>query len=247
MRRKRLNNKKPIIIVVVLLLCLMIGYAFLSTDLNILGIANVKTMKWDVHFANIRESDGIVDVDNTGKRATIDEPNKVIYSVKLNKPGDYYEFLVDVVNEGTLNAKVDLVTSLIKINNEEKELDNLPKWLIYKVEYEDGNVIEKNHILLSEGTETYRVRVEFNKDISKDELPNEEQTVELELETDYIQGDKDVDKDKYIIVFNSNGGTGTTQPKECEKNKDCTLNANRFLYEGHNFNIDALFGTNLSV
>ena len=169
----RVKNKRMKYIIIFLLFIITLGYALLSSSVRITGVSKIYNPTWNVHFDNIQVRSGSVEVDSENyKEATIDDPNTVSYAVKLNKPGDFYEFNVDVVNEGTIDAMVKLVESKIKIGEEEKTILELPKWLLYNVSYEDGSKIEENHGLLSGEVETYKVRVEYNKDLNNDELPS---------------------------------------------------------------------------
>ena len=54
----------------------------------------------------------------TGDKAAVITPNdttEVTYEVTLAKPGDFYEFTVDAVNAGTVDAIIDEVRSTYKI------------------------------------------------------------------------------------------------------------------------------------
>ena len=53
MRRRRRSNKKAIP-VVLLILCLSIGFALLSTNLGINGLAHVKNPFFNVYFDTFR-------------------------------------------------------------------------------------------------------------------------------------------------------------------------------------------------
>ena len=82
------------VFLILLILCLGIGYAYINSDLNINGTAQVNSANWDVHWANVQVKTGSVSADSP----TISNQTTVNYSVVLNTPGDYYEFTVDAVN-----------------------------------------------------------------------------------------------------------------------------------------------------
>ena len=46
------KNKKVVVYVCLLILCISVGYAALSTTLNITGESSIKSAKWDIHFDN---------------------------------------------------------------------------------------------------------------------------------------------------------------------------------------------------
>ncbi len=97
------NNKNSFFIAFILLLLVIIGicYAYLTSNLSITGITEISGNSWNIHFTNVQVLNGSV---NATTPATIDinDNTKVNYTIRLNKPGDYYEFTVDVVNSGTI-------------------------------------------------------------------------------------------------------------------------------------------------
>ena len=105
-KRKKYNDSK-LLLLLALLLCIGVGYAALTTTLSINGTTNVATNSWNIHFANLQVKDGSV----TGNPDATLSGNSmsITYGGELAQPGDYYEFNVDVVNEGSLPGKVSIV------------------------------------------------------------------------------------------------------------------------------------------
>ena len=128
MIRKRKDDKYIILVFLFILLVIGIGYAYLTSNLSITGATNVAGNTWDIHFDNLNITNGSVTAITP---ATINpsDNTKISYTVLLNRPGDYYEFTVDMVNSGTLPGKVTLVELTIlpyskKITLETLLLDN---------------------------------------------------------------------------------------------------------------------------
>ena len=138
-------------VLVILLLAISLGYALLTTNLNIVGTTVVKDNKWDIYFDNVQVSSGSV----TASTPAIDTAKTTVsYSVTLNLPGDYFEFTVDAVNAGTIDGMISAVSN--KLNG--TEITTLPNYLEYSVSYSDGIAIQNNHLLESGKTETYKVK-----------------------------------------------------------------------------------------
>ena len=79
------KNKKVVVYVCLLILCISVGYAALSTTLNITGESSIKSAKWDIRFDNL-----VVDSTSVGavSPATINKSRDTIdYTVKLPNPG----------------------------------------------------------------------------------------------------------------------------------------------------------------
>ena len=167
----------------ILILGLGLGYAYINSDLNINGTAQVNSANWDVHWANIQVKTGSVSADSP----TISNQTTVNYSVVLNTPGDYYEFTVDAVNGGSIDAMIDTIDS--KLNG--STITTLPDYLNYTVTYYDGVVLEPNHQLLHNTTEKYKVRIEYRTDIEVNQLPATNQTLSLQFTVTYRQATDD--------------------------------------------------------
>lgn len=181
------NNKKKgknyIVAAVILLLLvgITIGYAGLSTGLNIKGHTSINSADWDIHFKNVNVTSGSVSATSA---ATIDSinPLKVDYTVALAKPGDFYEFTVDVVNDGTLDARLadatkDALSSEVDV------------YANYIVTYADGNTISVGDTLAANGgIATVKVRIEYDDTIEASQLPDTTQSgVELNFAMTYVQ------------------------------------------------------------
>ncbi len=171
------------ILLIILILGLGIGYAYINSDININGTAQVNSANWDVHWANIQVTTGSVSASSP----TISNGTTVNYSVVLNTPGDYYEFTVDAVNGGTIDAMIDTISS--KLNG--ATITTLPDYLKYKVTYNDGVPLSENHQLLHNTTETYKVKIEYRTDIEVNQLPATDQTLNLQFTVTYRQATDD--------------------------------------------------------
>ncbi len=188
MRRRKKNSF--VLLLLVLLLGIGIGYALLTQNFNIIGSSTLASSTWDIHFDNLQVTEGSVSLEEGDSAASIDQNNNTLvnYAVTLSLPGDFYEFTVDVVNAGTIDGMVSVVTSKLNdvvIDNEHP----VPDYLTYSVKYEDGVEIEDNHLLAAGETETYKVRVEFDSEITGDNLPSDTQTLSFNFGVTYVQAD----------------------------------------------------------
>ncbi|MBQ6498229.1 MAG: hypothetical protein IJI58_05890, partial [Bacilli bacterium] len=171
------------ILLIILILGLGIGYAYINSDLNINGTAQVNSANWDVHWANIQVTNGSVSGTNVVTAPTISNSTTVNYSIILDKPGDFYEFTVDAVNGGSIDAMIDTIDS--KLNG--ATITTLPDYLNYTVAYSDDGALQPNHQLLHNTTETYKVRIEYRTDIELNQLPATNQTLSLQFTVTYRQ------------------------------------------------------------
>ena len=175
------NNIK--IILILLVVCLSLGYAYINSDLNINGTAQVKHANWDIHWANVQVTNGSVTGSNVVTQPTISNGTTVNYSVILPIPGDYYEFTVDAVNGGNIDAMIDTIDS--KLNG--ATLTELPAYLKYSITYTNDEPLQANQQLLHNTTETYKVRIEYRDDIELNQIPATNQNLTLQFTVTYRQ------------------------------------------------------------
>ncbi len=180
---KRRSNQKNYFIYTFLLLILSIGlgYALLQTNLNLNGLANLGINSWDIHFANVQVASGSVEATTP---ATINpqDNTKVNYAIKLNIPGDYYEFTVDIVNAGTLPGEISLVT----VSGVDPNYADI---IIYSVNYINGVPVMEGDIINDGATKTIKVKIYFEPDIDSEDLPTDNFILNLALEINYVQAD----------------------------------------------------------
>ena len=112
------ENTKNILlgVLIVGLVAMTVAFAALSTTLRIGGTANVAEAKWDIHFENWTEAkpatraDGTTNTASQSTAATMAPSTKgTLISglvVELPRPGDTTSYTFDIVNDGTINAKL---------------------------------------------------------------------------------------------------------------------------------------------
>ena len=176
----KFNKKRNIYITIAIVTILLIGlgYAFLTSNLNIIGNTNINKNTWGVEFENVQVTSGSVEATTP----QISNKTTVNYTVTLDKPGDYYEFTVDASNKGSIDAMIDSVSNT-GLTTEQK------KYLTYNATYTSGKEISKKQELKAGSKEKIQVRVEFKKDITAEDLPSENQQLNLTFTIEYVQAD----------------------------------------------------------
>ena len=215
MRRKKKNK---IYLYLLVILGLTVGFALLSTTLNINGTAGIKKNTWDIHW----DEESIQVTENSVQAETpivTEEGQKVSYAVTLELPGDFYEFTIDAVNAGTVDGLVNIdgLNPTIK-NKTTGEITTLPSYIKYSVTYADGSPIEEFHKLakrVDENTPTrekFKIRIEYDSQSS--ELPDDDTEFEIDDDLPYIPDDgrgKDR-KDGRTVDINHLGKSETLDP-----------------------------------
>ena len=186
---KKKSKKGVIILALLLIVCVSIGYAALTAQLNIDGATKIKGNTWsiDIPNDNFDLTDPACTDTTTGvgcplkddqqdvggeaevtqeptKVSTPDGEVKVEWAVTLHTPGDYYEFTVDAENDGSVDAKLSEVT----VNGITTAQQAYAR---YSVTYDDGSAIGVGDTLAAGTTKTVKVRVEFRSDVANSDLP----------------------------------------------------------------------------
>ena len=105
------------------------------------------------------------------------------FETTLNMPGDFYEFTVDVVNSGSVDAMIENVVKNPELTTEQA------KYLEYEITYQNGESITTKQLLAKETTMPLKVRIEYRKDLIASDLPTGQVVLDLSLTLEYIQSD----------------------------------------------------------
>ena len=192
----KVNKKK--IIPILLIVFVGIGYAILSTELRLNGFLLLNKAKWDVHFENV-----VLSNKNTvdGTPILSDNSTTLEYTINFHKPGDYYSFTVDVVNKGTMDAMISHIAEA-GLTDEQKNLIN------YTLTYEDGTELMSQDVVKAGKTKKLVVVVQYNFDITNDQLLDSATTLNLNLSIDYIKSTITSPDDEGDNGSGGSGGTG---------------------------------------
>ncbi|MBR3211289.1 MAG: hypothetical protein IKF71_05090 [Bacilli bacterium] len=184
------RSKKDILLFgfFIFVLFLGIGYAFLNASLTINGTSSFKAGNWNVYFDNVQVTSGSVSLSQGDSAPVIDSDTKttVSYTISLKEPGEFYEFTVDIVNDGSIDAMIGSISS--KLNGTEISVSNpIPSYLSYEVTYIDDTPIAVYHYLKGNTTETYKIRVSYKTDIGVNDLPSTAANLSFQFGVRYIQ------------------------------------------------------------
>lgn len=184
MKRKRLKYY----IFLVLVLFISIGFAVLSTNLSVNGLLNFTQNTWSIKLKNV-----VVDENSVTKTTpTINQDeNTVTFSAELNKPGDFYSFNIDVLNESTVDAMLGSIT----VNGITPEYSD---YLSCLVTYSNGVTPNPNDILYKTARVTFNVKLLY-KDIETSQIPSDVLTPTITLTINYKQA-----KNSAVFVTNTN-------------------------------------------
>ena len=125
----------------------------LSSNLNINGTSHINNATWNIYWDNVQVTTGSV----TASTPNISNGTTVSYNVTLTNPGDYYEFTVDAVNAGSINAIIDSITTTLN----DGPMTSLPSYLNYSLTNENGEEIAVGQELNSGETKKYKFRIDY--------------------------------------------------------------------------------------
>ena len=145
-----------------------IGFASMSQDLTISGTTEVVPASWKIKFANLSSPTLAGDAEVTTAPTIQGDTHIGNYAIKLTMPGDSVTYTFDVVNDGTIDAKL---TSLVKAaptftasgtNNAATDATTVQSNFVYELTYADGSAIGVNDELDAGDTVGMKLVVGYN-------------------------------------------------------------------------------------
>ena len=185
MEKERRTKALVVVVLLIVVAGLTIAFAALSTTLNINGTAYLDAAKWGIKFENLSSPTKIGSATTTGT-AKIEETKAAEITdinVSLSTPGDKVTYTVDLVNEGTINAKIDNIEKTVLTSEQQK-------YLTFKVTDRDGKEISQDDILSAGETRNLTITIEFIKDLTKEDLPTNANTISLSYKLNFVQTDE---------------------------------------------------------
>lgn len=175
-REKSIVKKSHMSILLLLLIVgIGIGFAALQTNLVITGETKINKVEWNVHFDNAKKTDN-ANVDGTVELD--DDKTTATYSATLEEPGDTYEFTVDVVNEGSIDAILKSIEGELELTDDES------KYFVYEI---TGIPAENTVLAKTNGKYTITVKLQYNPDVEAEDLPTELKTISKTVTLNYVQ------------------------------------------------------------
>ena len=185
MEKERRTKALVIVVLLIVIAGLTIAFAALSTTLNINGTAYLDAAKWGIRFENLSSPTKIGSATTTGT-AKIEETKAAEITgmnVSLSTPGDKVTYTVDLVNKGTINAKIDKIEKTVLTSEQQK-------YLIFKVTDKDGREVSEGDILSAGETRNLTITIESIKELTKGDLPKQTSTISLSYKLNFVQTDE---------------------------------------------------------
>ena len=197
MKRKHLYI--ILIVLVILVTSISLAYAALSSTLTISGSADVVASTWDVHFENEEfvstiSNDNLYDYKVQPLKAhngggcdsdcisSSGNTTLEFQAMALSAPGEFKVIQFDVVNGGTIDAKLSNYT-LTGISAEQDV------YLNYYVIYADGTQLATNELLKAGERTSMKLVLEFDPNVTESQLPTSQQSLSLTYTMNYTQVD----------------------------------------------------------
>ena len=185
MEKERRTKALAVVVLLIVVAGLTVAFAALSATLNINGTAYLDAAKWGIKFENLSSPTKIGSATTTGT-AKIEEAKSASITginVSLSTPGDKVTYTVDLVNEGTINAKIDNIEKTVLTSEQQR-------YLTFKVTDKNGNEVSEGDVLSAGETRNLTITIEFIKDLTKEDLPTSTSTISLSYKLNFVQTDE---------------------------------------------------------
>ena len=173
------KNKK--ILIIFLLVLISIGFSYLTSTLEINGITGIGRNTWNIYFDNVVNLSG-ANLATTAPTTSGTNTKSISYSVNLTKPGDAYRFNVDIVNGGTLDAMITVLTHTTLTAEQAKYVE-------YSVTYADETPLATTNKLAKNSRDKLLVSVIYKDNITEDDMLDEDINIDIDLSIKYEQAD----------------------------------------------------------
>lgn len=168
------NRDKKNVMIIALLIAVVfmsVGYALLSAQLDIKGTSTIVDPVWDVKIVSISSTE----TEGYGESisATVENKFSAKFNAEFTMPGDKVTYVINVKNEGTIDAKLNSIT----ITPE----DYADGFIIYSI---DG--LEAGDELPAGESKMFTLTSSYNSEL--DATPTtEDLSKEITLILDYVQ------------------------------------------------------------
>lgn len=145
-------------LILVLLLFISIGFAVLTSNLSINGIASFTDASFDVHFENATIKDKNID---DGSITIGDDTVSITSTGTFEKPGDYIDTSFYVMNSGTMDASLNTLT----VSGLTNELKN---YFTYTLKYDIGGAsVARGDVLRAGQGRKINLHIEYKYDVEQ--------------------------------------------------------------------------------
>ncbi len=197
------TNKRRIIVyaLAIALAVTTVAYAVMQTTLNVSGTIIKKGAALDIYFANLKTPS----LSGNGKStsATLSSTN-IEFTIELSEPLDSVTYYFDVVNSGTINAKLDSITYSGVTTASNKNIETT-------FTYSDGTEIKEGDFLAAGVTRNLKLKIEY-KDVDYIYSTDNKFTIKVTLV--YMQYDGNIPTpggDTSVIAECNHSCTGSGQ------------------------------------
>ena len=186
---KRSLRKNILLLFIVVLFSVGTGYAYLNSTLYINGTSIISANVWDVSLDNLNITGGSV----VAIQEPITSDTATTFTVKLSNKEDFYEFTVDVVNNGEHDAKLGSLVETTGLTSEQEQ------YFDYNLTYQNNEPIQVNQIVKKDEFVRLKSKVEYKEEVNITSVPESVKTLNLGFKLNY-----DLDDGAGVIV-NNNG------------------------------------------
>ena len=189
MHRSKKRRNIVIISLVAVLLCMVVGYATYSTNLELKGTSEI-TSNWDIQITDVTNGTPTGNAENA--IAPDWDALSASFEANLYDKGDAMEYDVTITNKGTLDAKLDNI-----ITNAQNA--NTDAVIITFTGYKKGEILKQNE------SKVVHVKIEYNPNYEGGETSGE-----VDVDFDFVQDNKVPEQPStYLLTFDyqTNGGT----------------------------------------
>lgn len=163
-RNEKILQLVMVIALIISITGISIGFASMSSSLNVSGVSEMTPASWKIKFDNLSSPQIVGDALVVTAPTITGDTHLGDYNIKLTKPGDSVVYTFDVINSGSIDAKLSTFNftkpNVVALDENEKKMveDNL----IYTLTYNDGSSITLGDELLKGESKKLKLTVSYS-------------------------------------------------------------------------------------
>lgn len=193
------RTSKYFVLGILLVMGISLGYALISSTLTINGTASVKSNTFSVIWSKVEDETitGSVGKEIVSPATISADKTTINFSVKLDKPGDAYQFKAYRKNAGSIDATLDStnpveVIGMYDLGTTTLKYDKIFLSILDPTQTSNPNTNIYHNLTLAPdllaNKENYVVvKLEYTDDLEASDLLAEDLTLDLSIKLNYVQ------------------------------------------------------------
>lgn len=177
-----MRKKRKYKFLIILLLFISIGFAVTLLERNVFSTFSFSRFNWNIYLSNVQ----VVSGSTASTSAPTIDGMSLNCATSFTELGDYYEFTVDVVNNGEPNAVLESINAYEVVSGTDQALPNA---ISFEVKHSDDTAYTIGETINKGSSRKYKIRLTYNFNIQNEDLITTATTKNIKVELKFKMDD----------------------------------------------------------